>query len=141
MYVRLTCTQCGHVRVKPHGICDSMSDELRCDNCNSMAFGLIKREVVERKDLMAKKKLLRFSVRLKGVGPESKKKLMSIGMNDKLELMVRDVEFTDRNGRGFYSPMFGLTIMEHQDAMLRECVECVVEDPSVKRRKAKKATS
>lgn len=46
---RLTCTQCGNVVEKPHGVCDSMNDELACHKCNSLAFGLIKCEIVEKR--------------------------------------------------------------------------------------------
>lgn len=81
----------------------------------------------------AKSKVIQFSVRLKGIGPESKKKLMAIGMNDKLELGMYRIEFKDPYGRGFDSPMFGISVIEKQDELLRAHVECVVEEPPTKK--------
>jgi hypothetical protein len=89
---------------------------------------------------MARKtKTLRFSVRLKDIGPESKKKLMGIGMNENLDMLVQELEFTDKGGRGFDSPMFALTVMEKQEELCKKVVECVVEEVHAKR-KAKKQT-
>lgn len=73
-------------------------------------------------------KTIRFSVRLKGIGPESKKKLMSIGLDEHLTLATKEVTFTDERGDGFETSMFYREVHYQQEAMLREVAECVVEE-------------
>jgi hypothetical protein len=73
-------------------------------------------------------KTLRLSVRLKGIGPKSKKKLMAIGLDENLTLATTDVEFKAPRRRGFDSPQFAIAVVEAQESVIKECVECVVEE-------------
>lgn len=82
----------------------------------------------------AKSKVVTFTVRLTNVGPESKKRLMAAGLNAHLELATYNVEFKDTEGRGFDSPMFAVSVMEKQDELLRNHVECVVVGEPPKKR-------
>jgi hypothetical protein len=75
-----------------------------------------------------KSKTFVFSVRLKGVGPESRKKLMSVGLNKDLELSSCEITFKDERGWGFKHSMFLMAIEEQREELCKEHVECVVRE-------------
>jgi hypothetical protein len=81
-------------------------------------------------------KTIKFRVQLVGVGPESKKKLISIGLPEDLTIGEYDVSFHDVLKRGFKSPLFYASILEKQDELIKNHIECVMVEPA-KRKKAK----
>jgi hypothetical protein len=86
-----------------------------------------------------KKKYVTFQVRLKGVGPKSKKKLMAMGLDENMSLTTATVVFTDDMGYGFDHPMFYASLMDHQDKLIKDCVECVIlEGPPKCKSKSKR---
>ena len=80
-----------------------------------------------------KSKTFVFSVRLKGVGPESRKKLMGIGLDKDLTIGEYEVEFKDGSGWGFKHPMFLASVNEKQEELMREYVECAVREKKLRK--------
>ena len=69
-----------------------------------------------------------FSVRLKGVGPESRKKLMGIGLDKDLTIGEYEVEFKDFKNWGFKHPCALMALDEKRVELLNQHVECVVRE-------------
>lgn len=44
---RFTCTRCGYSYDLPHGEFAGMNAETDCDKCKSIAFGLVRRELIK----------------------------------------------------------------------------------------------
>jgi len=77
---------------------------------------------------MKVKKDVKFSVRLKDVGPESKKKLVELGFCDEsLTILSQVVTFNADSEGDFNRPMFAFTLMDHAERLMNEAVKCHYE--------------